>query len=868
MARDWTDGFPGADKRRRLCAFFCAMLLWLVAAPAWAALTFDKSVSNNTTVNSTTASSPVFSTASPNELLLAFVATDYLSGANTTVTSVDGGGLTWVLVVRSNTQAGTSEIWRAFAPSPLIGVTVTATLSQAVMSSITVVAFIGADTTGTNGSGAIGATAASNSAFGAPTAAVMTTRADSMVLGVGNDYDNAIARSPGVEQVIMQQSLTSAGDTYWVQRRLRGYPAGTVVSIDDTAPVSDRYNLAVVEVLASPGPQAWSMSGAVLPVADAAGAVMFIPGALVSTTVDSTGHFAFTGMPNGTYTVRPSKTGYTFSPTQRSVTVNGANVTGVDFTMQPLITTWNVSGTITPSSGGSGAVLTLSGASQLTTTADSSGNFSFTGVPDGVYTVQPTKAGYSFSPVSRSVTVSGSHVTGVDFTAQAIPTSWKISGTVSPASYGVSASMILGETGDVLVDSAGNYQFMNIPNGTFIVVPNKPGYAFTPRSQKVVVNGGDVTGVNFTIEPAGQWSPSFDLGIVAANMVMTHTGSVLMYSGSSTASSSSSSAEHLFDPATGQNSLVANPYSNLFGSGHSQLADGRILIVGGYDPAALGAANANIFDPVSPSWTALPNMTYSRWHPSATTLGDGRVLVTSGAQTCLTCPADVPEILDPATNTFTTLPTARLAIPSYPFTFLLPDGRVIDAGATENAAVTSVLDLSARTWATLEPNVADGHSAAMYEPGKILKSGTATGSGGTGTAAASAFVIDTTQPSPAWRQVPSMTFPRAFHNTTLLPDGTVLVTGGETALDGADVTKAVFEPELWSPSTETWTTLSRAAIARLYRSTALLLPDARVLVAGSGNDGAGINQTRGEIFSPPYLFKGPRPTITSAPAIV
>jgi len=314
MGRDWTDGFPGADKRRRLCAFFCAMLLWLVAAPAWAALTFDKSVSNNTTVNSTTASSPVFSTASPNELLLAFVATDYLSGANTTVTSVDGGGLTWVLVVRSNTQAGTSEIWRAFAPSPLIGVTVTATLSQPVMSSITVIAFIGADAAGTNGSGAIGATAVSNSSAGAPTAAVQTTRADSMVLGVGNDYDNAIARTPGVEQVVMQQYLTSEGDTYWVQRRLRGYPAGTMVSIDDTAPVSDRYNLAVVEVLASPGPQAWSMSGAVLPVADAAGAVMFIPGALVSTTVDSTGHFAFTGMPNGTYTVRPTKPVTRFLP--------------------------------------------------------------------------------------------------------------------------------------------------------------------------------------------------------------------------------------------------------------------------------------------------------------------------------------------------------------------------------------------------------------------------------------------------------------------------------------------------------------------------------------------------------------------------
>jgi hypothetical protein len=73
---------------------------------------------------------------------------------------------------------------------------------------------------------------------------------------------------------------------------------------------------------------------------------------------------------------------------------------------------------------------------------------------------------------------------------------------------------------------------------------------------------------------------------------------------------------------------------------------------------------------------------------------------------------------------------------------------------------------------------------------------------------------------------------------------------------------------LWSPTTETWQTLSAASIARLYHSTALLLPDARVLTAGSGNDGPAVNQTRAEIFSPPYLFKGPRPTIVGAPGLI
>jgi fibronectin type 3 domain-containing protein len=125
-----------------------------------------------------------------------------------------------------------------------------------------------------------------------------------------------------------------------------------------------------------------------------------------------------------------------------------------------------------------------------------------------------------------------------------------------------------------------------------------------------------------------------------------------------------------------------------------------------------------------------------------------------------------------------------------------------------------------------------------------------------------------TQPTPAWRQVASMANHRAFQNTTLLPDGTVLVTGGGTALDGYDTSNAVLAAELWSPATETWRTLASAAIPRLYHSTALLLPDGRVLTAGSGNDGPAVNQTQAELFSPPYLFKGARPTISSAPSVI
>jgi hypothetical protein len=114
---------------------------------------------------------------------------------------------------------------------------------------MTVISFTGVDTTGTNGSGAIGNTASANAKTGAPTATLVTTRNNSWVFGVGNDYDNAIARTPGTSETVVHQDLTSTGDTYWVQMQNATTPlGGTSVTINDTAPTGDRYNLSIVEV--------------------------------------------------------------------------------------------------------------------------------------------------------------------------------------------------------------------------------------------------------------------------------------------------------------------------------------------------------------------------------------------------------------------------------------------------------------------------------------------------------------------------------------------------------------------------------------------------------------------------------------------
>jgi hypothetical protein len=218
-------------------------------APASALAIDTKAFGDQNSASATTSTAP-FSTSAANELLLAYIATDYSSGANTSVTGVTGAGLNWVRVVRTNTQGGTSEIWRALATSALTNVTVSATLSQSVASSITVTSFKGVDLTGTNGSGAIGAIGSGNASAGAPSASLVTTRNNSWVVGVGNDYDNAIARTPASGQTLVHQDLSPVGDTYWVQMLNSPTPStGSRVSISDSAPAADRFNLSLCEIL-------------------------------------------------------------------------------------------------------------------------------------------------------------------------------------------------------------------------------------------------------------------------------------------------------------------------------------------------------------------------------------------------------------------------------------------------------------------------------------------------------------------------------------------------------------------------------------------------------------------------------------------
>jgi hypothetical protein len=200
----------------------------------------------------------------------------------------------------------------------------------------------------------------------------------------------------------------------------------------------------------------------------------------------------------------------------------------------------------------------------------------------------------------------------------------------------------------------------------------------------------------------------------------------------------------------------------------------------------------------------------------------------------------------------------------YPRLFLLPDGRI----PFVNLQKTLIFDPSTSSWsrAVAQQNFGSRTDtlSSVQLPGltEIMNIGGRNNVRGT---TATAEIIDFSESRPQWRYTGSMQYARMDGNAVLLPDGTVLAVGG--GLGPKKYQNPVLQSELYDPVTQAWTVMAAQSVPRMYHSTAVLLPDGRVLSAGEDH-GTIANQTSAEIYSPPYLFKGPRPVISAAPGSV
>ena len=326
------------------------------------------------------------------------------------------------------------------------------------------------------------------------------------------------------------------------------------------------------------------------------------------------------------------------------------------------------------------------------------------------------------------------------------------------------------------------------------------------------------------------------------------------------------------------------------------LGDGRLMISGGNGTGNNGVTS-QVYSPATNGFAQGASMADQRWYATMLKLADGRPIVLGGIVPYTEgqwTNADVsfsqglsstaPEVFENgAWRTLLNAQSRQAFGPDFlraslPKAWLAPDGRVfgigteqmyyIDANAAGGQGTTTIAGTykaAPNAAATVDTanNVGPTMSAVMFAPGKVLTVGGNSYQNGSGNAGSrKATVIDLNGGGAVLAEQPAMANARNFANTIVLPDGKVLVTGGETRANN-DPAFGVFAAEQWNPATGTWSTLASAAVFRGYHSQTSLLTNGTVLSSGGGTPGP--IQLKGEVYYPPYLFRSVGGTAQLAP---
>jgi galactose oxidase len=407
----------------------------------------------------------------------------------------------------------------------------------------------------------------------------------------------------------------------------------------------------------------------------------------------------------------------------------------------------------------------------------------------------------------------------------------------------------------------------------------------------------NIHGIAPTAGAGGKWSAQIGFPIVPVSAVMLPNNKLLTFSAYDDMTFSKTpdtiTKVAILDLNTGKVTEPANinTHHQMFCTGLAVLADGRVLINGGSNDRA-----TTIYDPRTNTWSVGPLMNIPRAYNGDTLLSNGQVLTLGGSwydaagnkNGELYTPSGtggswqaLPGVL--ASNILTADPGGIWRADNHAWLFAQPGGTVFHAGPSKQMNWITTTGAGSITSAGDRGDSADAMNgnAVMYDVGKILTLGGATayqdaGSSVDTQATSSAYTLDISggpHAPVAVTRTSDMAYARTFSNSVVLPDGKVLVLGGQQHPQTYTDTGGVLSPELWDPATGRFTVVAPESAPRNYHSVAILLPDGRVFSGGGGLCGSSCttNHLDGQIYSPPYLFNLDgtarlRPVIDTAPA--
>lgn len=380
----------------------------------------------------------------------------------------------------------------------------------------------------------------------------------------------------------------------------------------------------------------------------------------------------------------------------------------------------------------------------------------------------------------------------------------------------------------------------------------------------------------------------------AIHAALLPTGKVLIIAGSGNSPENFDAGSFttlLWDPQTGQFSLIPTP-DDMFCAGHTLLPDGKLLVAGGTQryqkgtQPAHGASYSYEFDPQTQRYERVADMHHGRWYPTLVGPADGNALAVSGLDKSGQPLDGHHELFRRDISQWIELPALNRYFPTYPALFLTADGRLFYSASTAGYGHSDGAGRRPGLWnladnsftpvdGLRDPNLTETSTSVLLPPAQDQRVMVLGGGGIDDSAESTARtdIVDLRSPHPHFTPGADLAEPTRYLSAVILPDDTVLTTGGSRDYRGrGDSNNHI--ARIYDPATNTFRAAAPPQVGRNYHSEALLLPDGRVVTLGSERLGDDDNSTPGafeqriEVYSPPYLYRGSRPVLTVGPTVV